>query len=233
MAAPLAFACAGMLAATSAINARGTDLRGGRNTSLIQVVGTERSKVESQKQQAAALQAEVDALTKGLSGGQIDALQRRLDVVGTPAGMRALSGPGIVVTLDDAPRGEDVPAGTDPDLLVVHQQDIQAVINALWAGGADGISLQGNRLVSTTGVKCVGNTVVLQGVPYAPPYRVVALGRPGRLYDALNRSPEVANYRDYVPPPYNLGWSVRTSGSLDVPAYVGTVALQFAKPVGS
>ncbi len=227
---PLAFACAGLLAATSAINAQGTDLRGGRNTSLIEIVSTERAKVEAQKRQEAALQAQVDALAKGLSGGQVDVLQRRIDTLGLPAGLRSLTGPGIVVTLNDAPRDQEVPAGTDPDLLVVHQQDIQAVTNALWAGGAEGISLQGNRIISTTGIKCVGNTVVLQGVPYAPPYRIVALGPTASMYRALQSSPEVRNYRDYVPPPYNLGWSVRSSPQLRIPGFRAPIALAYAEP---
>jgi uncharacterized protein YlxW (UPF0749 family) len=229
-AAPVAFACAGLLAATSAINARGTDLRGGRNTSLIEIVSTERARVEAQTQQEASLEAQVQALTKSLSGGQIDALQHRIDTVGVPAGMRGLTGPGIVVTLNDAPRGEAVPDGTDPNLLVVHQQDIQAVANALWAGGAEGISLQGNRIISTTGIKCVGNTVVLQGVPYAPPYRIVAVGDNAAMYQALVSSPEVQNYRDYVPPPYNLGWSVRLSHHLHIPGYTAPIALEYAQP---
>lgn len=227
---PVAFTCAGLLAATSAINARGTDLRGGRNTSLIEIVGTERAKVESLNRQTNALEAQVAALSKSLSGGQADVLQARIATVGVPAGLRALTGPGIVVTLNDAPRGQEPPDGIDPNLLVVHQQDIQAVTNALWSGGAEGISLQGNRIISTTGIKCVGNTVVLQGVPYAPPYRIVALGNPTRMYHALTTSPEVHNYRDYVPPPYNLGWAVRTSDSLRVPGYVAPIALEYAKP---
>jgi uncharacterized protein YlxW (UPF0749 family) len=231
VAAPIAFGCAGLLATTSAINAHGTDLRGGRHDSLIEIVSTERAKVQARLAQAKALQAQVAALSRGVNGARITALQARLRQLEAPAGLRGLSGPGIVVVLDDAPRGEQVPPGTDPNLLLVHQQDIQAVANALWSGGAEGISLQGHRIVSTTGIKCVGNTVVLQGVPYAPPYRIVAVGNPDAMFKALLASPEVRNYRDYVPPPYNLGWSVRDSRDLDVPAYTGPTALQFARPL--
>lgn len=233
LAGPVAFGCAGLLAATSAINARGTDLRGGRNDSLIEIVSTERQKVETQLAQTRALQAQVDALTAGLAGKQAHRLDMLLDRLEAPTGLRSLAGPGLVVTLDDAPRGEEVPSGTDPNLLVVHQQDIQAVTNALWSGGAEGISLQGRRIIATTGIKCVGNTVVLQGVPYAPPYRIVAVGNADSMYRALLASPEVRNYRDYVPPPYNLGWSVRRSGDLRVPGYTGPLTLQYAVPAGS
>ena len=57
------------------------------------------------------------ALTKSLSGGQVDVLQDGSTRSGVPPGLRAMTGPGIVVDLDDAPRGEDVPTGTDPNLL--------------------------------------------------------------------------------------------------------------------
>ncbi len=231
LAVPVAFGCAGLLAATSAINARGTDLRGGRNVSVIEIVSTERAKVEAQQQKTQALQSQVDALSARVNGDQMNGLEARLGTIEAPAGLRSLTGPGLVVVLDDAPAGEDAPAGKDPNLLLVHQQDIQAVANALWAGGADGISLQGQRIISTTGIKCVGNTVVLQGVPYSPPYRLVAVGNPSAMYRALLASPDVRNYRDYVPPPYNLGWSLRQSAQLRIPAYSGPLTLQYAEPI--
>jgi uncharacterized protein YlxW (UPF0749 family) len=231
VAAPVAFACAGLLAATSAINARGTDLRGGRNDSLIEIVSTERAQVEAQLAQTKVLAAQVEALSKSVNGGQMGALQDKLSTIEVPAGLRTLAGPGIEVVLNDAPRGEQVPTGTDPNLLLVHQQDIQAVANALWSGGAEGISLQGHRIISTTGIKCVGNTVVLQGIPYSPPYRIVAVGNTTSMYRALMTAPEVRNYRDYVPPPYNLGWSVRQGSDMRVPGYTGPVSLEYAQPV--
>lgn len=233
IAGPVALGFAGLLAVTSAVNARGTDLRGGRNDSLIEIVSTERHKVETQLAQTRALQEQVDALAASLDNQRADRLRAQLRRLELPTGLRGLAGRGLVVTLDDAPPDQEVPSGTDPNLLVVHQQDIQAVTNALWAGGADGISLQGRRIIATTGIKCVGNTVVLQGVPYAPPYRIVAVGNATSMYQALLRSPEVQNYRDYVAPPYNLGWSVRQSAQLSVPAYTGPLDLQYADPAGA
>jgi uncharacterized protein YlxW (UPF0749 family) len=90
------------------------------------------------------------------------------------------------------------------------------------------VSLQGQRIVSTTGIKCVGNTVVLQGVPYSPPYRITAVGNPRSMYAALVASPEVQNYRDYIPPPYNLGWALRTESRLSVPGYTGPLTFAYA-----
>ena len=229
---PVAFACAGLLATTSMINARGTDLRGGRHGDLIGIVSDQRNRVEDLQAEVRTLEERVEFLTDEVGGAKVDRVLRQVEELSVDAGMEALAGPGLVVTLDDPPLDQEVPEGVDPNLLVVHQQDLQAVVNALWAGGAEGVSLQGQRIISTTGIKCVGNTVLLQGVPYSPPYRIVAVGHPARMYAALLASPEVQGYRTYVGPPTNLGWSLRESSLLRVPAYDGAVGLEYARPAG-
>ena len=93
-------------------------------------------------------------------------------------------------------------------------------------------SLQGQRIISTTGIKCVGNTVLLQGVPYAPPYEIVAVGNPTEMYGALINSPQVLAYRADVAR-YNLGWELEERSDASVPPYAGTPDLDFARAVGS
>ena len=230
IAVPLACACAGLLATTSMINARGTDLRGGRHSDLSSIVADQSDRVKQTRAEAAAVQADIDRLTKQVNDPLLDTLDRRVRRLTAPTGMTPMSGPGLVVTLTDAPADQGVPDEVNPNLLVVHQQDLQAVINALWAGGAEGISLQDQRIIATTGIKCVGNTVRLHDVPYAPPYEIKAVGDPGRLFDALSSSPQVQNYRAYTLPPYNLGWELREEPRLDLPAYSEPISLQYAKP---
>lgn len=230
VAVPLICALGGLLAVTSMVNARGTDLRGGRHSDIIELVSEQRATVQALRSRVRTEQAAVDALAELVGGSTIRRLQRDLSRLEQPASVTALTGPGVRISLDDAPLDQDVPEGSDPNLLIVHQQDLQAVVNALWAGGAEGISIQGQRIISTTGVKCVGNTVVLQGIPYAPPYRIAAVGDVRRMYEALAASPQVQAYRDYTAPPYNLGWSLRSDARLTVPAYTGAVSLNFAQP---
>jgi uncharacterized protein YlxW (UPF0749 family) len=136
----------------------------------------------------------------------------------------------LSVTLDDAPRlpNGTTPAGVPPDYLVVHQQDVQAVVNALWAGGAKAIKLMDQRIISTSAVRCVGNTLILQGVVYSPPFTVTAVGDPAELKAALDASPAINIYKEYVDA-YRLGYSVKTFPSVTVPAYSGALALQHAK----
>jgi uncharacterized protein YlxW (UPF0749 family) len=141
-------------------------------------------------------------------------------------------GPAITVVLSDAPKAEidrAVDEGeVSADQLVVHQQDIQAVVNALWSGGAEAMTLQKQRVISTTGIKCVGNTVVLHGVPYAPPYRITAIGDLGSLQVALDSSDYIAGYKTYVVA-HNLGYEVSTDDDVTLPAYDGSSDLRYAK----
>ena len=228
VAVPIACACVGLLATTSMVNARGTDLRGGRSGDLIDVVAAQRDEVSGLQDRVDSVQGDIDQLTEQVGGSRLQQLQKDIDALEVPAGLTALEGPGLYVALDDAPIDQELPDDFDTNRLVVHQQDIQAVVNALWAGGAEGISLQGQRIIATTGIKCVGNTVLLQGVPYAPPYEIIAVGNVTTMYDALLESPQVLAYRSDVAS-YGLGWELEEYDSVAVPAYSGTPALEFAR----
>lgn len=143
-------------------------------------------------------------------------------------GLAAVQGPGVRVTLNDAPAQYN-PAGVAGDLLVVHEHDIQVVMNSLWASGAEAMTVQGQRVVSTTAVKCVGNTVVLHGVAYAPPYVIEAIGDPQELANGLKQDRAVQIYRDYAET-YQLGYAQQQIGNLSMPAYLGSL-LQTARVV--
>jgi len=103
-------------------------------------------------------------------------------------GVVAVQGPGLTVRLDDAPADSPRREDVSPDDLVVHQQDIQSVMNALWAGGAEAMELMDQRVVSTSAIHCAGNVLRLHGRIYSPPYDIRAVGDPDRLRRALSAS---------------------------------------------
>ena len=226
--APLALLCAGLLFATSATNARGTDLRPSRNTTLAGLVEEQSRRSASLVRQHAALTQDIEKLQA--QQGSIDpALAKQLKDLSDAVGTTPVTGPGLTVTLKDAPsevvkENPDV----DADWLVIHQQDIQAVVNALWAGGADAISIQNHRVISTTGIKCVGNSVVLHGVPYLPPYKITAIGDLDALQESLDSSEYVDGYKTYVDA-YNLGYEVSTDQDVTMPPYEGSIDLRYAR----
>jgi uncharacterized protein YlxW (UPF0749 family) len=226
--APTVFVLAGLLFMTSMVSSQGTDLRAGRYDDLDGLATAEARQLEGLRTRTAALNAEVERLTKDLGSSAPGAEQQRVNALKGPAGLTPVHGPGLTITLDDAPDDALEAAGSNVSELIVHQQDIQAVVNALWAGGAEAMTLQGQRVVATTGIKCVGNTVVLHGVPYSPPYRISAIGPVGQMLAAVNQSPYIALYLDLVEK--GLGWKVRVNPELDMKGYDGSTDLDYARP---
>lgn len=232
LAAPVVFVVAGALFVTSAVSAGGTDLRAGRYGDLAGLVEAEADRVEELREEQARIAAEIDQLTASLGESGVGALQEQADASAGPAGLEAVRGPGVTVTLTDAPDAviETIDENTNVNDLVVHQQDIQAVANALWAGGAEAMTIQGQRVVATTGIRCVGNTVILHGVPYAPPYVISAIGPTASMLRSLEDSPYIGYYLQAVDT-YRLGWDVQIEQTIEAPAYAGPTEMSYARPV--
>jgi uncharacterized protein YlxW (UPF0749 family) len=217
---------AGLMIIISAMHAQGTDLRPARNTDLVSLVQSQSRHNTEQTRQLAALRQEVDALAA--RGSEQSDRTPELSRQARRVGLTPVSGPAVTVTLDDAP--SSVAAnGIEPDLLVVHQQDIQAVVNAFWSGGAEAMTIQGQRVISTTAVKCVGNTVVLHGIPYGPPYKISAIGDQARLHAALAASEPIQIYQQYVES-YGLVFREKSEPNARFPGHEGSLDLVHAAP---
>ena len=230
---PVVALAAGLLFATSGRTAEGTDLRGGEVLAMSGLIKQRDAAVSRQEQQLAALQAQVQRLTQqaGSRDGAVAAAQAQGDAGALSAGLVPLSGPGVEITLDDAPTRSDgvLPAGATPDDLVIHQSDVQAVVNAVWASGADGVAIMGKRLVATSAVRCVGNVLLLQGRTYSPPFVVTAIGNGAAVRSQLAASREVAILQQAVDS-YGLTFSVRDRGTVALPAYDGPLDMTYATP---
>jgi uncharacterized protein YlxW (UPF0749 family) len=231
---PLVVLACGGLFVVSANNSQGTDLRPGRYTDLASVVEDEADAYAKLRDRAAALDAQVTMLSTAVSDGEVNRYQRRIERLSDPAGLEPRRGPGLTIVLSDAP--EDVINSTSGDVnpLLVHQQDIQAVVNALWKGGASAVTIQGQRVVSTTGIKCQGNSVQLQGVPYPQPYVIQAVGDQGELFAAIEDDSYLDAYReDAADPEISVGWDLEPENALTAPAYDGLLDLSYARPLES
>jgi len=225
----IVMALAGLMMTTAAINSRGHDLRPERDTDMATLVRSQASHNAALQKEAAGLRAQVEDLSKAnQTPGVTSSVISSASALAPSVGVEAVSGKALRVTLDDAPLSEN-PDGVDANMLVVHQQDIQMVVNTLWSGGAEAMTIQGQRVISTTAVKCVGNTVVLHGVAYAPPYVIEAIGDLNAMQKALDTSEAVRIYKEYVSA-YQLGWSVERAGQVTMPAYTGAVAVSHATP---
>ncbi|WP_427166756.1 DUF881 domain-containing protein [Streptomyces sp. C1-1] len=228
------FALAGLIFFTSFNTAKGTNIR--TDTSLLKLSDLiqERSRKNKELDDSnASLRGDVESLAER-DDGSSKAQDEKLSALEKSAGTQKLKGTAITVTLNDAPPNATakLPGYPEPqpDYLVIHQQDLQAVVNALWQGGAKGIKVMDQRLISTSAVRCVGNTLILQGRVYSPPYKITAIGDPDKLNRALSDSAAIQNYMVYVNV-YGLGWKVTQDGTVTLPGYSGTVDLHYAQPV--
>jgi len=228
IAVPVVCLLGGLLFAVSANTSAGYDLRGGRTTELSALVRDAEARVASAERRLVDLRGELERLEVSAAGSDERVVAARVEAaaLGPAAGLTELVGPGLAVTLTDAPRGPDgrYPADVEPDALVVHQQDLQSVLNGLWAGGAEAVAVADQRLISTSAVRCIGNTLLLHGRTYSPPYRISAIGNPVRLRAALDAEPGVTVFRQYVQT-YGLGYRVERLGELRMPAYAGSLRL--------
>jgi uncharacterized protein YlxW (UPF0749 family) len=147
----------------------------------------------------------------------------------------AMQGPGLTVTLTDSPLWQDTQgAGLNGDTnvndYVVHEQDLEGVINALWAGGAEVMMIQDQRVLPTTAVRCIGNVLLLEGKQYAPPYVISAIGDVEGMQRSLDESNSVNTYKQYVDS-IGLGWDMKVSDNLKFPAAPANIqSLKYAIP---
>ena len=226
---PVVCLVAGFGFAVSAHEARGTELRAPGTANLTDLVRAAEQDVHAADSRVRQLQHAVSA-AEARAGGSDDAVaaaQRRTAPLLEPGGLTPVHGPGVEVVLNDAPASA-VHAGVDINQYVVHQGDLQAVVNALWAGGAEAMTIAGQRVIATSAVRCVGNTLLLNGEVYSPPFRVAAIGPERTMIRALDASPGVRQF-EQAAGYYGLGYTVATSANLDLPAYSGPVGLAYAR----
>jgi len=228
---PVVALLAGVLFATSGRTAQGTDLRGGEVTELSGLIDQRNEVIAGQQDQLGDLQRQVERLTEQAASRDTDvaAAQTAGDAGALSAALVPLTGPGVVLTLDDAPSRPDgsLPVNARPDDLVIHQSDVQAVVNAVWAAAADGVAIMDERLIATSAVRCVGNTLLLQGRTYSPPFVIAAIAEPSAVRAQLAASPQVAVFQQAVEA-YGLTFTVRERPVVELPAYDGPLDLEHA-----
>jgi uncharacterized protein YlxW (UPF0749 family) len=228
---PVVALLAGLLFATSGRTAQGTDLRAGDTTELSELIRQRDEVVARQDDQLAELQSEVERLTEQAASrdGAVAAAQSAGTAGELSAALVALTGPGVVITLDDAPTRPDgnLPGDARPDDVVIHQSDVQAVVNAVWAAAADGVAIMDRRLIGTSAVRCVGNTLLLQGRTYSPPFVVTAIADPAAVRAQLAASPQVEVFQQAVEA-FGLTFEVRERSEVVLPAYDGPLDLEYA-----
>jgi uncharacterized protein YlxW (UPF0749 family) len=232
---PLVCLLAGLLLSATHGVSGGDEIRRSDAPRLVDLVQEAQQSVDRLSSQRDTLAAEVDSHHGGSPGtdAALTAIQNRNAALAADAGVEPIRGPGLVVTLTDAQRDAEgrFPRDASPDDLVVHQQDIQAVLNALWSAGAEGIQMQDQRIIATSAPRCVGNTLLLNGRTYSPPYTIIAVGDPAAMQSALAAAPLVNLYKQYVAR-FGLGYTEEPRATVELVGHTEPVRMKYAQPAG-
>jgi uncharacterized protein YlxW (UPF0749 family) len=172
-----------------------------------------------------ALQKRLDRLradTAGLRDATLassaagERLAHRLAAEELAAGTLAVTGPGLRVSLDDARDGRNR----------VLDSDLQAVVNALWAAGAEAVAVDGQRMTSQSAIRQAGDAILVNFDPVSAPYDVAAVGDPVTLETAFGSSPTAARLHAYGQL-YGLRFHYARAGSVRLPPAPG-LTLRYA-----
>jgi uncharacterized protein YlxW (UPF0749 family) len=187
--------------------------------------------LREQERNRAALEAQVLELRTRLADYEkaaaegrttVTRMNRALQDLRALAGLTALEGSGVVVALSDSTR-PPLP-GEDPNKTILHYSDLAAVVSELWAGGAEAVAVNGERIVSSTGITCVGTTILCNTKRMAPPYVIAAIGDPVRLQEYLRRPGGVLDQLASFDFPVRLSSSAR----IEAPPYRGIFRFEYA-----
>lgn len=141
------------------------------------------------------------------------------------AGLSDVQGPGVIVTINDSK--QPIQPGQDPNLFLVHDEDLLKVANELKAAGAEALSLNDQRLISTSEIRCVGPTVNVNSIRFAPPYVFKAIGDPDTLEAALKLKGGVVDTLST----WGIEVNIKKSDKILIKKYDGLIRFKYAKPV--
>ena len=208
-----------------------TSERLGRRVELAELIAAEQERARQLETQVEELAAEVAAheTTAARGARELNELQDQVADMAVPAGLAPVRGPGVVVTLDDSLSDWD--GSGDPNDYIIHEEDLRAVVNALWAGGAEAMAINGQRVLSTSAIVCVGTTLRLNGAYYTPPYDIAVIGEPDALVEELQTDAAVRQFLSAVDE-FDLGLDLETDDVLELPGHTSGTALEAALPSG-
>lgn len=172
------------------------------------------------------LRAEISTLRDTLANNSSGASAAELQRSRVFAGLTEMTGQGIIITMNDSKKPAN--PNQDPNLFLIHDDDVLKVINELRAAGAEAISINGQRVTATTEIRCAGPTISINHTQTAPPLEIRAIGDAVTLENALRMRGGVIEDLSL----WGIEIGLRRVDVVQVPAFTGSTQWTFAKPVG-
>ncbi|MGE5708218.1 MAG: DUF881 domain-containing protein [Bacteroidota bacterium] len=142
-----------------------------------------------------------------------------------PANWNRLQGPGVEVVIHDS--AKPLQKGEDPNVAIVHNDDLLRLVNELNSGGAEAISINDQRLVDTSEIACAGTTILVNRSRITPPFKIQAIGDQDALDAALKMRGGIVDYLQF----YGIQVTISKKAEVEIPMYRGGNAFRFARPL--
>jgi uncharacterized protein YlxW (UPF0749 family) len=150
-------------------------------------------------------------------------LKEEMQKVNMAAGLLPVQGQGVIVTLNDSSRTPEM--GEDPNGLLVHDVDIQDVVGELKASGAEAISVNEERIIAMTEIRCAGTTILVNTNKIAPPFIIKAIGDSQMLESGLTiKGGAAQKLKDY-----GLQVQIQKYNNVELPAYSGVIKTKYSQ----
>jgi len=186
---------------------------------LLKVAEEERDKL---REEIAVLRDRVAEMTAGEN--QLKGLQSELLKARILAGLVDVKGPGLTVEMTDSQKPST--SGQDPNVFLIHDDDVLGVVNELFAAGAEAVSVNGQRMVAKSEIRCAGPVFIVNGVRLAPPLKIQAIGDPETLDNALKMRGGVIDRLKL----WGIEIKTKREGEIVIPAYTGSLDFRYAQP---
>lgn len=194
-----------------------------KNTNLVMIINDLEAEIKSQEDTLEQIRNDLSILQNESSGGRtVQELQEQLKAARIAAGLTPVVGNGLIITIDDNKDGLKANPQDDPNKYIVHFDYLLNLVSDLKIGGAEAISINGQRLITTSEIRCVGNLILVNMTRIAPPYEISVIGSPLLLTEIVN------NGELDILKSLNFPISLEESSAVIIPAYKGD--LQFNHP---
>ena len=195
-----------------------------------------RDAVLKAKEKCDNLYAELENMEKKLEEERTNATQNNTELTNLEnaikennklLGLTDVTGNGIIVTIND---NQDIPLSNwfgDPNLLIVHDTDLMNVVNELKNAGAEAISINDQRIVTTSAIECDGNIIKVNGEKIGVPFVIKAIGLP----ESLISVDRFGGYLDYLKEDRFLKVDVQRADKekITIPKYTGIMKFEYAE----
>ena len=196
-------------------------------TDLQKSVAAERQEISDVKRLIRQNEIKLAEYRKALEedGSIRDVVENELRNVKVLLGMTDLEGPGIILKLSDSER--DLYEGENPNDVIVHDGDVLTILNDLKVAGAEALSINGQRILNTSEIKCTGPTITINNYTYAQPFIIKAIGDPATL-DAALKAPNA--YARNLREVYGLVVESQVSERVRISRFLGDISMSYATP---